>query len=105
MRLKDYISLNNKEYYVSTTNTFDVGLETMVFESKNQTVVNWKELYYRHYNTIDEAIKGHKDIIENLEELLEKGNQETWSEKFGFNPDSLEEFLNFISSKLEKEGK
>ena len=105
MRLRDYISLNDKEYYVSTTNTFDVGLETMVFESKNQTVVNWKELYYRHYNTIDEAIKGHKDIIENLEELLEKGNQETWSEKFGFNPDSLEEFLNFISSKLEKEGK
>ena len=105
MRLKDYIRLKDKEYYVSTTNTFDVGLETMVFESKNQTVVNWKELYYRHYNTIDEAIKGHKDIIENLEGLLEKGNQETWGDKFGFNPNSLEEFLNFISSKLEKEGK
>ena len=103
MRLKDYISLNDKEYYVSTTDTFDVGLETMVFESKNQTVVNWKDLYYRHYNTIDEAIKGHKDIVDNLETILNEGNQETWGEKFGFNPNSLEEFLNFISSKLEKE--
>ena len=105
MRLRDYISLNGKEYYISTADTFDVGLETMVFESKDKVVVNWKELYYRHYNTIDEAIKGHKDIIENLEELLEKGNQETWGDKFGFNPNSLEEFLNFISSKLEKKGK
>ena len=105
MRLKDYISLNDKEYYVSTTNTFDVGLETMVFESKNQTVVGCKELYYSHYYTIDEAIKGHKDIIENLEELLEKGNQETWGDKFSFNLNSLKESLNFMSNKLEKEGK
>ena len=105
MRLKDYISLNDKEYYISTTNTFDVGLETMVFESKNQSVVNWKDLYYRHYNTIDEAIKGHKDIVDNLEAVLNEGNQETWDEKFGFNPNSLKEFLSFMSNKLEKEGK
>ena len=56
---------------VSTTDTFDAGLETMVFESYNHAVTNWFDLYVNHYDTVDEAIKGHEDVVENLEKYLQ----------------------------------
>ena len=76
IRLKDYISLNGKEYFVSTKNTFDVGLETMVFESSNKEVVRWTSLYYRHYKDEEEAYQGHFDVINNLELYLQEGKNQ-----------------------------
>lgn len=79
--LKDYITVNGQEYYVSTKNTFDVGFETMVFKSKDKCVVDWVEEYYKHYAAEGEAIKGHNYIVNNLEKCLEEGNAQDWQSK------------------------
>lgn len=79
--LKAYITVNGQEYYVSTKNTFDVGFETMVFESKDKCVVDWIEEYYKHYATEGEAIKGHNYIVNNLEKCLKEGNAQDWQSK------------------------
>lgn len=64
--LKDFVIVNGQEYLVSTTFTMDRGLETMVFKSKDGEVIDWIEEYARYYDTIDESIKGHEDIIKYL---------------------------------------
>ena len=69
--LKDYVVANGQEYYVSTKNTFDVGFETMVFESQNKYVTDWSEKFFKLYNTKEEAIEGHSYTINNLEKCLE----------------------------------
>lgn len=95
IRLRDYVILNDKEYFVSTKNTYDVGLETMVFESSNKTVVKWSELYYRHYKNENDAYKGHFDIVNNLEKYLEEGKNQCWQEDTGIDPfDILSSILN-----------
>ena len=69
-QLINFVVVNGQEYMVSTTDTFDAGLETMVFRSHKRNVTNWFEVYVNHYNTVDEAIKGHEDTVENLEKYL-----------------------------------
>ena len=69
-QLINFVVVNGQEYMVSTTDTFDAGLETMVFESHNQKVINWFDVYVNHYNTVDEAVKGHEDTVKNLEKYL-----------------------------------
>ena len=69
-QLINFVEVNGKEYMVSTTDTFDAGLETMVFESRNGKVINWFDLYVNHYNTVEEATKGHYDVVENLKNYL-----------------------------------
>ena len=70
-QLINFVEVNGKEYMVSTTDTIDAGLETMVFESHNQKITSWFDLYVNHYDTVDEAIKGHEDVVENLEKYLQ----------------------------------
>ena len=69
-QLINFVEVSGKEYMVSTTDTFDMGLETMVFESRNGKVTKWFDLYVNHYDTIDEAIKGHEEVVENLEKYI-----------------------------------
>lgn len=69
-QLQTFVVIDGQEYLVSTTDTFDMGLETMVFESRNQKIVNWFDLYVRHYDTDEDAIKGHEEIVENLKIYL-----------------------------------
>ena len=69
--LKDYVELGDKQYLVSTVDTFDRGLETMVFESVNKEVIDYKELCCRHYKDKKEALKGHADVIKVIK-LLDK---------------------------------
>ena len=76
--LKDYVIVNGQEYYVSTKNTFDVGFETMVFESKDKYVTDWSEKFFKLYNTKEEAIEGHSYTINNLEKCLEEGKNQDW---------------------------
>ena len=67
----DYVVVNDTHYYVSTTDTYDRGWETMVFLcDENDRVVDWMERYAHWYDDEDEAIKGHKDIVENLEKYI-----------------------------------
>ena len=68
-QLINFVEVNGKEYMVSTTDTFDMGLETMVFESRNGKVTKWFGLYVNNYDTIDEAIKGHEEVVNSLENL------------------------------------
>ena len=50
---------------VDTCNTFDCGLETMVFKcTEDGKVTNWHDLDCRRYITIPEAIKGHALMVE-----------------------------------------
>jgi hypothetical protein len=68
--LINFVVVNGQEYMISTTDTFDAGLETMVFESRNQKIINWFDVYVNHYDTVEEAIKGHEEIVENLEKYV-----------------------------------
>lgn len=45
---------------MDTCNTFDAGLETMVFRcDQNGEVKNWEELDDMHYGNVTEATEGH----------------------------------------------
>ena len=100
--IKSIVVVENQEYYVSTCDTFDVGLETMVFKSENGKPSSWSECYYRHYKTENEAIEGHKEISSNLEKFLKEGNNQQWKDKAGF----IEEYIEYALKKMkEKESK
>lgn len=102
--LKDYVVVNGQEYYVSTKNTFDVGFETMVFESKDKYVTDWSEKFFKLYNTKEEAIEGHGYTINNLEKCLEEGKNQDWAKETDvshFNWKSIERLFERLA---EKEG-
>ena len=102
--LKDYVVVNGQEYYVSTKNTFDVGFETMVFESQNKYVTDWSEKFFKLYNTKEEAIEGHSYTINNLEKCLEEGKNQDWAKETDvshFNWKSIEKLFERLA---EKEG-
>lgn len=103
--LKSYVVANNQEYYISTNNTPDVGFETMVFESKDKYVTNWREKFFKHYNTKEEAIEGHSYTINNLEKCLEEGKTQDWVKETNvshFNWKSIERLFERLA---EREGK
>ena len=102
--LKDYVVVNGQEYYVSTKNTFDVGFETMVFESKDKYVTSWIDCYYRHYNKVQDAIVGHRDVIDNLEKCLKEGKKQSWMKDTLLNPYDLDEYISGLLNLIEKEG-
>lgn len=61
------VNLNGNYFYVDSRYTFDAGFETMVFEcDKNGNVINWMDLYVKHYKTQEEMNAHHKEIVENL---------------------------------------
>lgn len=82
--LMDIVTYKRKTYYISTNDTPDHGLETMVFKCKrkiknieelkevNDDVVDWCELYAERYETTNEAIKKHYEIVKNLNEYIER---------------------------------
>jgi uncharacterized protein YcgL (UPF0745 family) len=50
--------------YIDSRDTFDVGLETMVFIcDKNGEVTDWMDLDSDRYSTVDEMELGHKRMI------------------------------------------
>lgn len=103
--LKDYVIVNDQEYYISTNYAFDVGFETMVFESKDKYVTNWREKFFKHYNTREEAIEGHSYTINNLEKCLEEGKTKDWAKETNvsyFNWKIIERLLERLA---EREGK
>ena len=79
-------------YFISTADTFDKGLETMVFPSKKdaRTVEsifgdvyvigvdfgNPCDEYTRHYETVEDAKQGHKKTVELVKQVIkEKGGE------------------------------
>lgn len=103
--LKSYVTLKDQEYYISTNNTPDVGFETMVFESKDKYVTNWREKFFKHYNTKEEAIEGHSYTINNLKKCLEEGKTQDWVKETNvshFNWKSIERLFERLA---EREGK
>lgn len=67
MHLKNIVETNKVKsgyVYVSTADTFDAGLETMVFEcDKSGDVSDWGDLDYDRYNDLNEASDGHKMMV------------------------------------------
>ena len=77
----------------------------MVFESKDKYVTNWREKFFKHYNTREEAIEGHSYTINNLEKCLEEGKTQDWAKETNvshFNWKSIEGLFERLA---EKEGK
>ena len=52
-----------KHLLVSTCNTSDHGLETMIFRVE----INWSERSCERYNTVADAIAGHDATVARLE--------------------------------------
>lgn len=78
--LRNFIVLDNEEYYISTKRTFDAKFETMVFKSENNYVVSWDDLYFKHYKNKEKAIKGHEYVVNNLGKCLKKRKTQLWIE-------------------------
>ena len=102
--LKDYITINNQQYYISTNNSFDLGLETMIFKSENNCVISWKELFYKHYKTEKEAINGHNYVINNLEKCLKEGETQDLVKDIGINFYDIN-LIESMIKRIEKESK
>ena len=76
MHLKDFVKVQNRNYYISTNCTFDKGWETMVFEADaNNNVIDWTELYYKGYNNFNEAKEGHIYIKNHINDFIYIKNQ------------------------------
>ena len=69
MHLREFMETNNKNIetgyvYVSTVDTLDSGLETMVFMCNSVgDVLDWGELDCESYDTFEEAEAGHKMML------------------------------------------
>ena len=69
--LMDFIEVNGNWYYVSTNNTFDNGLETMIFPAnKENEVTRWFELYQELHDDEYEAVERHEYIKTHIEECI-----------------------------------
>ena len=69
--LMDFIEVNGKWYYVSTNNTFDNGLETMIFPAnKENEVTGWHELYQELHDNEYEVMERHEYIKNHIEECI-----------------------------------
>jgi len=60
---KDTVEVNGRRFLVSTADTFDHGLETMVFNEGK-----WTDLYVDRYSTIDQAFAGHNRAVKGLQD-------------------------------------
>lgn len=69
--LMNDVEYNGKNYYVSTNDTIDAGLETMIFAVDEVGRVDWSGLYAEHYATEEAAAARHKYICENIHEFIE----------------------------------
>lgn len=99
--MKNYPECNGQKYYVSTTNTADRGLETMVFKcDENQKVHDWCELYVEHYTTEHDAIHGHMRICHNIEKYVGEAAEEKPEENVHDNTDEDEKTVTITKSEL-----
>lgn len=63
--LKTVITRSTGHYIVSTVDTFDAGLETMVFPcTKDGEVTDYGDLYSARYDTVEEARNGHQHAVD-----------------------------------------
>lgn len=61
---------SDKQFIVSTVNSFERGWETIVFEANESgEVLNWGELYQDLYDDKEEAKAGHKKTVDMIAEL------------------------------------
>ena len=56
------LKFENKDFYISTCNTPDRGLETMVFEKENGCII-WREVESRLHGNDSHAETFHKEMI------------------------------------------
>lgn len=69
--LRNYPECNGKKYYVSTANTSDHGLETMVFNcDEDGEVHDWNELHVERYDNEHDAKRGHMRICHDIEKYV-----------------------------------
>ena len=61
--LQNEVVIGSRKFYVSTNNTFDRGLETMVFEIKNGQI-DWTDLHAKLHKTEKGAISHHKNVCD-----------------------------------------
>ena len=65
LNLKTVIERATGYYLVSTVDTFDAGLETMVFRCKKDgEVTDYTDLASDRYNTVEEARNGHQHMVD-----------------------------------------
>ena len=73
--LKDIVTTASGTYYVSTSDTYDMGLETMIFKCKVPIPkefddIEWSGVYIEHHRTIKHAIERHNEIKNNIEKYI-----------------------------------
>lgn len=73
--LTNIVEHNGKKYYVSTNDTFDHGLETMIFKVNKQIDdeydINWAGLYVELYSSAEKAIERHNYICSHISEIID----------------------------------
>lgn len=73
--MRDIVKTKGGEFvYIDTCFTLDHGWETMVFAcTENGDVVSWVDLDAEWYNSEEEAIDGHKNMVERWKQKMYKG--------------------------------
>lgn len=61
-------------FYVSSRFTADAGYETMVFlyDGAADEVVSWLELYRKNYRTLNDMVKGHVAVCQDIDSYLDE---------------------------------
>lgn len=73
-QLTEVVKHEGKYYYISTNDTLDKGLETMIFDCKDEWGINvdWTGIYVENYSEPKLAIERHKYICEHVAEFIRK---------------------------------
>lgn len=80
-QLTNIVHHNGKAYFVSTNNTFDKGLETMIFKSGMQPEtsitriidgekIDWNGIHTKWHESTEDAIAYHKAVVKNIGDYL-----------------------------------
>lgn len=64
--MRTTIKRGEREFIVSTADTFDKGWETMVFEVFSGKI-NYRDLAAKRYSNAGEAAAGHKRMVEGFQ--------------------------------------
>ena len=81
LELKHIADVNGKRYFISTikmqvrhswlnqhNNVF--VYETMIFKKEDGKIIYHEPVFNKRFNSYDEAIKGHQNVVENISRII-----------------------------------
>lgn len=100
--IKDVIEIGNKTYLVSSTETEDVGRETMVFD---YDIGSSAPIYFEHYKSDKQMIQGHDRAVDYLKAgVLPSKSNDDWMRETGQSIVDVFNTVTKLEAKLKESG-